>query len=164
MVQTRSQLENLSKEELIDELISVEDISFKLSDHTSRFDNFLRRYELVKVLDQNPEQWPYKIDDVLFAHRVSRHASTNYPLFYLMYNREPVLPINLKYGLNSEPASSYNGPFDQDMFEAVFASANTILVDIHEAARRNIKKAQEKQKRDFDRRYLSSTNVKVVGG
>ena len=32
MVRTRSQLENLSKEESIDELIIVEDISFKLSD------------------------------------------------------------------------------------------------------------------------------------
>ena len=45
MVQTRSQLENLSKEELIDELISVEDIFSKLSDLTSLFDDFLRRYE-----------------------------------------------------------------------------------------------------------------------
>ena len=42
MVQTRSQLENLSKEELIDKLISVEDISSKLSDLTSRFNDFLR--------------------------------------------------------------------------------------------------------------------------
>ena len=33
---------------------------------------------LVKVLDQNPEQWPYEIGGVLFAHRVSRHASANY--------------------------------------------------------------------------------------
>ena len=32
---------------------------------------------LVKILDQNPEKWPYIIDDVLFAHRVSCHASTN---------------------------------------------------------------------------------------
>ena len=32
---------------------------------------------LFKVLDQNPEKWPYVIDGVLFAHRVSRHASTN---------------------------------------------------------------------------------------
>ena len=49
MVQTRSQLENLSKEELIDELISVEDISSKLSDLTSRFDDFLRRYEVLSL-------------------------------------------------------------------------------------------------------------------
>ena len=47
MVRTRSQLENLSKEELIDELISVEDISSKLSDIASRFDSFLRRYEVL---------------------------------------------------------------------------------------------------------------------
>ena len=47
MVRTRSQLENLSKEELIDELISVEDISSKPSDLTSRFDDLLRRYEIL---------------------------------------------------------------------------------------------------------------------
>ena len=75
---------------------------------------------LVKILNQNPEQWPYVINGVLFAHQVSRHASTNYSPFYLMYNREPVLPVDLKYGLNSEPASSFDGPFNQDMFEAVF--------------------------------------------
>ena len=49
MVRTRSQLENLSKEELIDELISVEDISSKLSDLTSCFDDFLRRYEVLSL-------------------------------------------------------------------------------------------------------------------
>ena len=47
MVGTRSQLENLSKKELIDELVSVEEISPKLSDVTSRFDDFLRRYEIL---------------------------------------------------------------------------------------------------------------------
>ena len=66
---------------------------------------------LVKVLDQHPEQWAYLIDGVLFAHSVSRHASTNYSPFHLMYNREPVLPVDLKYGLNSEHATSFDGPF-----------------------------------------------------
>ena len=47
MVQRRNQLENLSKEELIEELISFEGISSKLSDLTSRFDDFLRRYEIL---------------------------------------------------------------------------------------------------------------------
>ena len=40
MIRTRSQLENLSKEELIEELIIVEDIFSKLSELTSRFDDF----------------------------------------------------------------------------------------------------------------------------
>ena len=95
---------------------------------------------LVKVFDQNPKQWPYVIDGVLFAHRVSRHAWTNYSPFYLMYNWELVSPIDLKYGLNYQPACTYDSPFHQNMFEAVFASANTIRVDIHEAAGRNIKR------------------------
>ena len=47
MVWTRSQLENLSKEELLNKLISVENISSKLSDLTSRFNDFLRRYEVL---------------------------------------------------------------------------------------------------------------------
>ena len=47
MVWTRSQLENLSKEELIEELITVDDITSKISDLTNRFDDFLRRFEVV---------------------------------------------------------------------------------------------------------------------
>ena len=47
MVRTRSQLENLSKEELIEELITVDDISSKLSDLSNRFDGLLRRFEVV---------------------------------------------------------------------------------------------------------------------
>ena len=49
MVQTRSQLENLSKEELIEELTTVEDITSKLSDLSNRFDDFLRRFEVVST-------------------------------------------------------------------------------------------------------------------
>ena len=45
MVRTRGQLENLSKEELIEELINIEDIS-KLYYLTSHFNDFLRRYEI----------------------------------------------------------------------------------------------------------------------
>ena len=47
MVRTRSQLENLFKEVLIEELITVEDITSKLSDLSNRFNDFLRRFEVV---------------------------------------------------------------------------------------------------------------------
>ena len=49
MFRTRSQLENLSKGELIDELISVEDISSKLSDLASCFDDFCDSLEISPV-------------------------------------------------------------------------------------------------------------------
>ena len=47
MVRTRSQLENFSKEELIEELTTVDDITSKISGLTNRFDDFLRRFEVV---------------------------------------------------------------------------------------------------------------------
>ena len=40
MVQTKSQLGNLSKDELIDELVSNEDTSSKLANLVTRFDHF----------------------------------------------------------------------------------------------------------------------------
>ena len=47
MVRTRSQLENLSKEKLNKELVTVDDISTKLSELSNRFDNFLRRFQVL---------------------------------------------------------------------------------------------------------------------
>ena len=47
MVRTRSQLENLSKEELTEELITVNDISSKPSDLSNQFYDFLMRFEVL---------------------------------------------------------------------------------------------------------------------
>ena len=51
MVRTRSQLENLSKDELIDEVLSLEnfknDINTKFSELNDRFNNFQEKYEMV---------------------------------------------------------------------------------------------------------------------
>ena len=47
MVQTKRRSENLSKQELIEELSTVDDIASKISDLTNRFDDFLRRFEVV---------------------------------------------------------------------------------------------------------------------
>ena len=47
MVRTRSQLEHLSKDVLIDEIMSIEEVSSKLANLTTRFDNFSRRFEIL---------------------------------------------------------------------------------------------------------------------
>ena len=59
MVQTRSQLEHLSKGELIDELMSIEDIPSKIVNLKTRFDNFTRRFEILSselVVSENCNQ------------------------------------------------------------------------------------------------------------
>ena len=47
MVLTRSQLEDTSKEELIEELITADHISSKITDLASCFDDFVRRFEVL---------------------------------------------------------------------------------------------------------------------
>ena len=47
MVRTTSQLEHLSKGELFDELMNIEDISSKLVNLTTRFDDFTRRFQIL---------------------------------------------------------------------------------------------------------------------
>ena len=44
VVQTRKQLEKLTKEELIDELLTVNSIHEDLANLTSRFEEFLEKY------------------------------------------------------------------------------------------------------------------------
>ena len=115
---------------------------------------------LVKVLDENATRWPYIIEGILFARRVSRHHSTKFSPFYMMYNRDPILPNDLRYDLCSENTDSAEA-FHQEMFEAVMKSANAIRKEVYEAATTNIKKTQEKQKRDYDSRHKSSFAMKV---
>ena len=47
MVRTRSELEQLSKHEKIDELMNIEDISSKLANTTTQFGDFTRRFEIL---------------------------------------------------------------------------------------------------------------------
>ena len=100
---------------------------------------------LVKVCNENPATWPRIIDGILFAHRVSRHSSTRYTPFFLLYNREPTLPIDVKHNLVKE--NDLDEPFDKETFDAVLASATRIRQDIHNDAFININKAQKKQKK-----------------
>ena len=58
-----------------------------------------------------------------------------------MYNREPVVPVDLKYELNSEPVDLFE-IFNQDMFEAVPSTEKAMRDEIQEVASRNVKKAQ----------------------
>ena len=57
---------------------------------------------LVKILEDNLEIWPQIIEGILFSHCVSRHSSTKYSPFMLMYNRDPILPIDVKHNLDKD--------------------------------------------------------------
>ena len=80
---------------------------------------------LVKVLEEKPKEWLNIIDGILFAHRVSIHYSTKYLPFFLMYNRHPILPIDIKYDLieNNADKELESNPYDITTFQAALESA-----------------------------------------
>ena len=96
------------------------------------------RNSLIKVLDINPTNWPYFIEGVLFAHRVTTHASTKYSPFEILYNTKTVLPIDIKH--NKRDLSNLDEPFDKDMFDKVLQSATSLRNHIHHKVEDNVKK------------------------
>jgi hypothetical protein len=55
---------------------------------------------MIKILKDKVNEWPSVLDGVLFALRVKVHESTGYSPFFLMYKKEPLLPIDFKYETN----------------------------------------------------------------
>ena len=51
--------------------------------------------------------------------------------------------------------------FDEETFGAIRSSDTRICGQIHESATRNIRKAQDKQKKGIDRRHLLNNEIKV---
>ena len=87
MIRTRSQLENLSEEELIEELISVEDVSSKLFDLTSRLDDFLRQFKILSLELTVSKNCNHLVREIIF--QLERKAFGN-----AQYQRHESLEIN----------------------------------------------------------------------
>ena len=104
------------------------------------------------VLKGNPLKQLSIIEEVLFAHQFS----TKYCRFKLLYNWQPVLPIDVKYKLSSTEKTDPDEPFDKNIFDAVLTSSNVIREEVHTQAGENIKKVQKKQQHDYESRNKSS--------
>ena len=83
----------------------------------------------------------------------------------MLYSHEPVLPIDVKHNLDWEKEGEIEDenqePFDLEYFDAVFKSATKVRTSIKDDAAENIKAAQKKQKRDYDRRHMSNSEIRV---
>ena len=78
-----------------------------------------------------------------------------------MYNRKPILPIDVKHDLPATKALDPNEPFDMDTFQAILDSTSAIREKIFTKVEQNISQAQQKEKQDYDRRHQSSNVISV---
>ena len=81
-----------------------------------------------KYVSKNQKDWDEFIPRILFAHRTSVLDAIGDSPFYVIYGREPRLPIDVKY---LPPAAD---------------DLSTSVLDYQNLARQNIQRAQQKMK------------------
>ena len=76
------------------------------------------------LLDNNPINQPYVTEGVLFAHRITTHASTKYSRlsFYTIEKQSCRLAFSV---IPTQDLSNLDEPFDKDMSDTVLASATS---------------------------------------
>ena len=91
-------------------------------------------------------EWDEKIDTVLFAYRVSKNKSTGYSPYFMMYHRQPRLPIDVEFLPNQS--------LEDENVEEFLSTMLQIKDEIKDKASANITKAQSQQKEYYDRRHF----------
>ena len=116
MVRRRSQLENLSKDKLIDELMSIEDISPKLVNLTTRFDNFTRRFEILPFELAVSKNCNQLLSEQII--QLERNAVNN-----AQYHRRESIEIN------PVPASISNEELEDNVCKALSLTGHEVIPD-----------------------------------
>ena len=124
MVQTRSQLENLSKDELIDEVLSLEnfknDINVKFSELNDRFNDFEAKYEMV-----NSNLSITRRCNDLLLERITQLERNN--LNNAQYNRRETLEIN------PVPSDIADDILEQSVHQALSLTGISVEPDVLQA-------------------------------
>ena len=107
---------------------------------------------LVKYVSDKQDQWSYYLDTCVFAYNTSRHESSKYTPFYLMFNRRAILPIEINL---TEDSSAEKYHHYVSLNEADLAATFEHRQEILELAKSNILEAQNKQKAFFDRKHAN---------
>ena len=120
---------------------------------------------LVNVREEKLKEWSNITDGILFDHRVSIHYSTKNSPSFLMYNRHPLLPIDIKYDLidNNVDKELGSNPYDITTFQAAFESAALTRETTNEKASQNIKNAKAKHQRDYNNRHSTISTTLPIG-
>ena len=98
---------------------------------------------LVKVLNENSCDWSIIIEGVLLSHRVNKHTSTNFSPFFFLYNKEPALPIDVKYDLVYIERNESEHPSSKKMFDSLLTTAISMRAVMHQTIDENICSAQK---------------------
>ena len=104
-----------------------------------RIERFNRTFKemLTKRINNQPESWEDHVGDALFAHRISVSSVTGYSPYYLMYGRQPRVPLTRL--LQASTKASHFGNRLDNLAEA-FSNTQQNTRDVRQANRDRINK------------------------
>ncbi|KAM9991285.1 hypothetical protein ACTFIZ_004690 [Dictyostelium cf. discoideum] len=88
--------------------------------------------------------WDQYLEGCLFAYRMSKHSSTKFSPFFLLYGREPIIPIDISLKNKFNHKSVVIG---ENIGEIIKRVTTTALI----IARDNNKKAKEAQSKNYNK-------------
>ena len=96
--------------------------------------------------------WDELLDPILFSYRVTKQASTKYSPFYMMFGREPRLPIDVELMSQQSSSDTLSQPTEEEVTAIVDQQLKVHKTLAHKASA-NIHEAQTKQKEYYDRKH-----------
>ena len=105
---------------------------------------------IVKFVAAKKETWEDYLDTCIYAYNTSRHESSLFTPFELMFGRKAVLPIDLSSGSNGVGVDQV---FENGGDEEALANMQDARIKRLEEAKANIVSAQQKQKELYDRKH-----------
>ncbi|CAK9301283.1 unnamed protein product [Gordionus sp. m RMFG-2023] len=99
---------------------------------------------MVERANRNQKDWPGVLPGIVFAYNTSRHESSKFTPYEMMYGRKDLLPCED----DREPDTDLDDLSDTD-YECNFQRRADNMKGIFKTAAKNIVKAQLKQQRDY---------------
>ena len=115
---------------------------------------------LVKFIESKKETWQDYLDTCVYAYNTSRHDSSKFTPFELMFGRQAVIPIDIRSDASKiEAVDEVFSGCDEDAVQKMEAARKNTL----EQAKQNIVAAQEKHKEIYDKKHCTNPEVYSVG-
>jgi len=116
---------------------------------------------MLRILGSTEDQWVKVLPGLLFAYRTSVQKSTGFTPFYLMYGRQAKLPLEFEASDDVTTADTVaemiiDESIDNDV-QTRLSAINHLRSAVSKSVSENIVRAQDRQKRDYQKRHLKKT-------